>query len=143
MNEKSENDHEIVDHINNTEQNLNKIVVGHLNINSISNNFDFLAHQVPRNIDILMISETNFDESFSAGQFLLDDYSVFFHFDRSGNGVAILLYIREGKPSKLLSLNKNTEIFFVEINLRNKKKWTLSGSYNPLKMQISNHLAEK
>ena len=25
---------------------LNKIIVGHLNINSIRNNFDFLAHQV-------------------------------------------------------------------------------------------------
>ena len=38
--------------------------------------------------------------------------------------------------------NKNIEGFFVEINLRNKKKWLLSCSYNPTKMQISNHLAE-
>ena len=39
-------------------------------------------------------------------------------------------------------MNKNIEGFFVEINLRNKKKWLLSCSYNPTKMQISNHLAE-
>ena len=38
--------------------------------------------------------------------------------------------------------NKNIEGFFVEINLHNKKKWLLSCSYNPTKMQISNHLAE-
>ena len=39
-------------------------------------------------------------------------------------------------------MNKNIEALFVEINLRNKKKWILSCSYNPTKMQISNHFAE-
>ena len=34
------------------------------------------------------------------------------------------------------------EGFFVEINLRKKKKWLLSCSYNPTEMQISSHLAE-
>ena len=51
LNEKSETDNEIVDHITNADlksyrrRKLNKIVVGHLNINSIRNNFDFLAQQ--------------------------------------------------------------------------------------------------
>ena len=39
-------------------------------------------------------------------------------------------------------MNNDTEGFFVEINLRNKKKWLLSCSYNPKKALISNHLAE-
>ena len=39
-------------------------------------------------------------------------------------------------------MNKNIEGFFVEVNLRNKKKWLLSYSYNLTKMEISNHLAE-
>ena len=39
-------------------------------------------------------------------------------------------------------MNKNIEGFFVEINLRYKKKWLLSCSYNPTKMKISNHLAK-
>ena len=39
-------------------------------------------------------------------------------------------------------MNKNIEGFFVEINLRKKKKQLLSCSYNPTKIQISNHLAE-
>ena len=34
------------------------------------------------------------------------------------------------------------EGFFVEINLRNKKKWLLSCSYNPKKTSLSNHIAE-
>ena len=70
LNEKSEIDNKIVDHITNADlkslciRNLNKIVVGHLNINSIRNKFDYLAHQVRGKIDILMISETKLDESF-------------------------------------------------------------------------------
>ena len=75
LNEKSEIDNEIVDHITNADlkslriRNLNKIVVGHLNINSIRNKFDFLAHQVKGHIDILMISETKLDKSFPPSQF--------------------------------------------------------------------------
>ena len=89
-----------------------------------------------------MMLETKLDESFPPGQFLLGGYSVPFRFDRNGNGRGILRYIREDKPCKFLSMNKNIEGFFVEINLRKKKKWQLSCSYNPTKMQISNHLAE-
>ena len=78
MNEKSEIDIGIDDNITNAGlksfriRNLNIIVVGYLNINSIRNKFDFLAHQVKGNIDILMISETKLDESFPPSQFFLD-----------------------------------------------------------------------
>ena len=124
MNEKSKIDNEIVDGITNADlkslriRNLNKIVVGHLNINSIRNKLDFLAHQAKGNIDILMISETKLDESFPPGQLLLGGYSVPFRFDRNGNGGGILLNIRGDIPSKLLSMNKSIEGFFIEINLR-------------------------
>ena len=53
-------------------RNLNKIVIGHLNINSLRNKFDFLVTQVKGYVDILMISETKLDESFPTGQFLID-----------------------------------------------------------------------
>ena len=68
FNEKSEIGNEIVDHITSADlkslhvRNFNKIIVGHLNINSIRNKFDFLAHQLKENIDILMISKTKLDE---------------------------------------------------------------------------------
>ena len=94
---------------------MNKIVVGHLNINSIRNKFDFIAHQVQGNIDILMISETKFDEIFPPGQFLLDSCSVPFHSDRDGNGAGILLFIGEDIPSNLLPMNNYIEGFLVEI----------------------------
>ena len=69
-----------------------------------------------------LISKTKLDESFPPSQFLLDGYSVPFRSDRDGNGGGILLFIREYIPSKLLLMNKNIEGFFVETNLRNKKK---------------------
>ena len=114
--------------------------MGHLNINSNRNKFDFLVNQLKANIDILMISETKLDESFSHSQFLLDGSSFLFQFDRNGN--VKIEKIWEDIPSKLLRMNKNIENFFVQINLPNKKKWLLSCSYNPTKMQTSNHLAE-
>ena len=72
-----------------------------------------LAHQVKGNIDIVMISETKLDESFPSSQFFLRGYSVPFRFNRNGNGGDILLYIKDDIPSKLLSMNKNIERFFV------------------------------
>ena len=63
-----------------------------------------------------MISKTKLDESFPSGQFSLDGYNFPFYFDRNGNGFGILIYIREDIASKLLSINKNIEASFVEVN---------------------------
>ena len=148
LKEKHENSNAIVDLMTNIHlksiriRNSNKIVIGHLNINSLRNKFDFLVIQVKGYIDILMISETKLDESFPIGQFLIDGYSVPFRLDRNENGGGILLYVRDDIPSKLLSMNSNIEGFFVEINLDNKKRWLLSCSYNPKRSQISSHLSE-
>ena len=71
-------------------KNLNKVIVGHLNINSIRNKFDFLADQIQGNFDILMTSETKLDESFPPGQLLLGGYSVPFRSDRDGNDGGVL-----------------------------------------------------
>ena len=90
-----------------------------------------------------MISETKIDASFPIGQFLSNGYSTPFRLDRNVHGGGILLYVREDIPSKLLIVKENLiEGFFVEINLRNKKKWLLSCSYNPKKPSLSNHIAE-
>ena len=124
-------------------KNLNKLIIAHLNVNSLRNKLEFLKEQIQDNIDILMISETKIDASFPIGQFLLNGYSTPFRLDRNAHGGGILLYVREDIPSKLLLVEENLiEGFFVEINLRNKKKWLLSCSYNPKKTSLSNHIAE-
>ena len=76
-------------------RNLNRIVVAHLNINSLRNKFDYLIEQITGNIDILMIWQTKLDSSFPIGQFLINGYSEPFRIDRNSQGGGIMLYERE------------------------------------------------
>lgn len=119
-----------------------KIIIGHININSIRKKFDALVDAIRGNLDILMISETKIDESFPAAQFLISGYSQPYRLDRNCFGGGILLYIREDIPSKNLFCEKlNKEIINVELNIANTK-WLLSCNYNPHKAQIASHLNE-
>ena len=67
-------------------KNLNKLIIAHLNVNSLRNKPEFLKEQIQDNIDILMISETKIDASFPIGQFLLNSYSTPFRLDRNVHG---------------------------------------------------------
>ena len=123
-------------------KNLNKLIIGHLNINFLRNKFELLAHQIKDNIDILMISETKLDKSFPTSQFFMNGFNSSHCLVRNCNGSVILLYIREDIPSKLLSIKGDfTEAFFIEINLHIKKKWSISCSYNPKRASIANHIS--
>ena len=120
--------------------NMNKLIFGHLNINSLRNKFDLLSEEVKGSIDILMVSETKLDGSFPEGQFLIEGFHSPFRFDRNRNGGEIMLYVREDIPAKLLSHDfPCAESFSVEINLY-KKKSLIKSSYNPRKNNIENHL---
>ena len=93
------------------------------------------------NIDLFMISETKLDETFSAAQFSLQGICDPYRFNRNRNCGGIMLNIREDVPLRLIE-NKfwnNSEHFFVEIYLRNKK-WLLCYSYNPPGNSISIHI---
>ena len=103
-------------------KNLNKLIIGHLNINSLRNKFELLTHQIKDNIDILMISETKLDESFPASQFFMKGFGSPHRLDRNCNGGGILLYIREDIPSKLLSIERNlTEAFLLKLIYTTRK----------------------
>lgn len=72
--------------------NLDKLIVGHLNVNSIRYKFDALKSLIKDNIDILVVSETKIDKSFPHSQFCIDGYNIPFRLDRSHNGGGILVY---------------------------------------------------
>ena len=118
-----------------------KLVLGHLNINSIRNKFEALKFINDNNIDIFLISETKLDNPFPSAQFLINGFSAPYRFDKNSKGGGLLFYIREDISSKILTYSSSCyiETLLVEINLR-KKKWLLNGSYNPSKHQISHHL---
>ena len=47
-----------------TEKNINRPIIGQLNINSIRNKFHFFESEACKHLDILLISEAKIDESF-------------------------------------------------------------------------------
>ena len=114
-------------------QNPFRVIIGHININSIRNKFEPLVSFINNNLDILMISETKIDDTFPDSQFLIKGFSVPYRLDRTAKGGGILLYITEDIPSRRLkkvTFGESFEGFFIEINLRSKK-WLLGCSYNP------------
>ena len=113
--------------------NINKLIVGSLNINSISGKFEQLKTVINGNIDILLVVETKLDATFPESQFVIEGYSAPYRLDGNRNGGGILIYVREDIPSKKLSKHNfpdDIEGFFIEINLR-KTKWLIFGSYHP------------
>ena len=83
-------------------QNPTKVIMGHLNINSIPNKFDGIMDVVKGNLDIFLISETKIDDSFPEAQFYYNGYSLPHRKDRSIGAGGLLLYVNENIPSKKL-----------------------------------------
>ena len=118
-----------------------KLILGHVNINSIRNKFHSLIYILDKNIAIFLISETKLDDSFSSAQFKIEGFTTLYRYNRNHKESDLLLYIREDIPSRLLQCKSqsNIESFSVDINLR-KRKWFLNFSYNPHRNSISSHL---
>ena len=107
---------------------MNRLIIGNLNINSLTNKFDELKEIVLKNIDILVIAEKKLDDAFPNSQFLVPGFSRSFRLDRNWRGGGVMIYVREDIPSKLLTKHvfpSDTECTFLELNLR-KCKWNVS-----------------
>ena len=55
-------------------RNINKVLIGNSNINSIRNKLDQLKYTVLKYIDVLTLTETKLDETFLISQFLMDGF---------------------------------------------------------------------
>ena len=120
--------------------NLDKLVFGQLNVNSLRNKFDMLSELKKGFVDVFMLSEAKLDDSLPEGQFFIDGCHIPFRYDRNGNGGGIFLYVREDIPAKIIHCDFPTsESFFVEIDLY-KKKWLIICSCSPYKNNIGSHL---
>ena len=125
------------------EKEEHSITIAHLNINFLQHKFEPLVNLIQEKIDILIISETKIDESFSSNQFMIDGYSIPFREDRNSQGGGLLIYVREDIRCKRLKTNNTSgdiEGIFIEVNIRNSK-WFLMGGYNPNNDSISYFLS--
>ena len=55
--------------------NLNRIIIGHLNVNSLVQKIDSLKVIIPGNIDVMVITESKLDDSYPTSQFFIDGFS--------------------------------------------------------------------
>ena len=102
-------------------KNVNRLVIGHLNINSLPGKFDQLKVVIENNIDILIVTETKIDSNFSSSQFVIKGFTIPFRFDRNRSGGRVIIYVRDDIPSKQLTKHKLPDIIegvFIEVNLR-------------------------
>ena len=123
----------------------NKIIMAHININSLRNKFDMLTNSITEYIDMLMISENKLGDTFPHALYHLRDFSNPYRLDSNSHGSGILVYIRDNLPSNLVKLDQklgNFEGFITELEMSKKNKWLLRYSYNPhkgnTKQQLSN-----
>ena len=82
------------------ENSPNKIIVGHLNINSLRNKFEALQFIINRNLDIILLSETKLDDSFPAAQFMLKNFGIPYRLDKNSiGGDCYFMFLRPYLPS--------------------------------------------
>ena len=86
-----------------------RLVIGNLNINSISNKFDNLKLIIQGKIDILVITETKTDSTFPLNQIAIQVYSKPYKFDRNRNRDGVFIYVREDIPSRELKIHNTQE----------------------------------
>ena len=60
-----------------------QIIIGHLNTSSIRNKFEIMKPILVDDIDIFMVTETKFDDSFPASQFNVEGFGTPFRLDRN------------------------------------------------------------
>ena len=70
--------------------NINKIIIGYLNINSIRNKFEYLKYLIVENIDVLLISESKHNNTFPQCQCLLDGFHTPYREGRTDKGGGLL-----------------------------------------------------
>ena len=83
-----------------------KLILGHLNINSFRENLDSLKNALARSID----TETKLDELLLSYQFKIDGFIAPYRFDRNSKGGWVAMYIREDIPSHQLFANSNVKL---------------------------------
>ena len=100
---------------------MNRLLIGDLNINSISKKFNQLKLFAQGKADVLVVTETKLDSTFPTSQFLIEvvvNYIALIERDE------VLIYVRNDNKSRLLTDHKlahHIELNVFEVNLRKYK----------------------
>ena len=92
-------------------KNLNRVIIAQLNINSIRNKLDLLTKGIKWKADVLMISETEIDETFPSREFYIEGFTAPYRLDCHGGSI-LLVYVKENILSKLIEINSFSRKYF-------------------------------
>ena len=102
-------------------ENLENVVVGTLNINSFLSKADEFKLMVSGLFDVIIVTETKFDDSFAEAQYYIGDFVIQCRLDRNRNEEGLMIYVSDGIPSKMLTklnLPEDNEAGFIELNFQ-------------------------
>ena len=83
-------------------KNKSRLVIGHLNINSLPGKFGQLKLIIGKNIEILVITKTKIYSIFPRSEFIIDEFSMPYRFDRNRLGRGVIDHVCDDIPSKKL-----------------------------------------
>ena len=75
-------------------KNPNRIIIAHLNINSIPNKFEMVKEVIGNKIDMLM-SDTKLDDTFHLSQFILEGFTPPCSLDRTEHGEGLMFSLEK------------------------------------------------
>jgi len=87
--------------------------LGYININSIRNKHDGLKSILGDSLDVFSVAESKLDNSFPSAQFSIKGYKYPVRLDINGSSGGILIYIRNGIPSRYLVDLKLPEVISI------------------------------
>ena len=119
-------------------KNPKRVIIAHLNINSISSKFDQFSYQIRDTVDILLVGETKLNDSVPQSQFKISGFSQPYRRDRNRNGDGVMIFVREELPSKELlkhTFPNDIEALVIEITLRKTKFLFIGGCRPPSQSQ--------
>ena len=89
-------------------QNVNRLIIAQLNINSIKHKFYTLKEIIQDNIDVLVTTESKLDETFPSSQFNIEGFSPPYTKDLNKHSGGVMIYVREDLACKELQIIKNS-----------------------------------
>lgn len=84
-------------------RNVNRVIIGHLNVNFFAIKLDAIKTIIPGNVDIMVFGETRLDDSYPTAQLLIDGFCKPFRLDRNSYGGGLLIYVRSDIPCKQIN----------------------------------------
>ena len=83
-------------------RNINRVIIGHLNVNFFALKLDAIKTIIPGNVDIMIFGETKLDASYPAAQLMIDGFKTIFRLGRNLSGGGLLIYVRTDISCKQL-----------------------------------------